>query len=47
MSLVALGLSLSFFAGGKTAYGAAWAAITAGWLAISMWLWRRHHVASA
>lgn len=47
MALVALGLSLSFFAGGRTLYGAAWAVITVGWLSTSMWLWRRHHLATS
>lgn len=42
MSLVALGLCLTFAAGGQVFYTAAWAFIAAGWFGISMWLWRRH-----
>ncbi len=42
MSLVAFGLCLTFLSGGLTFYAASWGVITAGWFAISMWLWRRH-----
>ena len=42
MSLIALGLCITFVSGGETFYTAAWAIITAGWFGISMWLWRRH-----
>lgn len=42
MSLIALGLCLTFAAGGRTFYTGAWAFIATGWFAISMWLWRRH-----
>lgn len=42
MSLIALGLTISFGFGGDIFYTAAWAFIAAGWFAISMWLWRRH-----
>lgn len=42
MSLIGLGLCLSFAAGRIYFYAAAWAVITAGWFAIAMWLWRRH-----
>lgn len=42
MSLVAGGLTINFAQTGRASYAGAWAFITAGWLAISMWLWRRH-----
>jgi hypothetical protein len=42
MSLIALGLCLSFVAGHKGLYAGAWALIALGWFTISMWLWRRH-----
>jgi hypothetical protein len=42
MSLVALGLSLTFFAGHQRSFAIAWAVIAAGWFAFSMFLWRRH-----
>jgi hypothetical protein len=42
MSLIALGLSLTFASGGRTFFAAAWGVIAAGWFAISMWLWRKH-----
>jgi hypothetical protein len=42
MSLIALGLCLSLFSARQTPYGIAWALVTAGWFAISMWLWRKH-----
>jgi hypothetical protein len=44
MSLIALGLGLSFAARGWTLYAVAWAAIALGWFAVGMWLWRRHVV---
>jgi hypothetical protein len=42
MSLIALGLCISFAAGGMTSFAVAWLLITIGWFAISMWLWRKH-----
>jgi hypothetical protein len=42
MSLIALGLCLTFVAGGQIVFAAAWAFITLGWLTTSMWLWRKH-----
>jgi hypothetical protein len=42
MSLLALGLSITFAVGHQTYYAVAWGTITAGWLGISMWLWRKH-----
>jgi hypothetical protein len=42
MSLIALGLCLTFTAGHQTLYALAWATITLGWFTISMWLWHRH-----
>ena len=42
MSLVAGGLFITFVSADKTFLAASWGAITAGWFAISMWLWRRH-----
>lgn len=44
MALIGLGISISLFSAGNTAFGAAWVFIAAGWLSISMWLWRRHVV---
>ena len=42
MSLVAGGLFITFVSADKTFLAVAWGVITAGWLAIAMWLWRRH-----
>jgi hypothetical protein len=42
LSLIALGLCLVLFAGGRTFFGVAWAIITVGWFTVSMWLWRQH-----
>jgi hypothetical protein len=42
MSFIALGLCLIFAAAGLLFYAVAWAVITAGWFATSMWLWRQH-----
>jgi hypothetical protein len=42
MSFIALGLCLTFAVGGQAGFAAAWAVITVGWLATSMWLWRKH-----
>jgi hypothetical protein len=42
MSLMALGLCISFASTGLTFYAAAWGVITVGWFGISMWLWRKH-----
>ena len=42
MSLIGLGLCLSFAAGHLYLYAAAWAVITAGWFSVAMWLWRKH-----
>ena len=44
MSLIALGLCISFLGARSSFYPAAWGAISAGWFGISMWLWRRHVV---
>jgi hypothetical protein len=42
LSLIALGLCLSFAVGGRLLYAVAWGVITAGWFGIAMWLWRQH-----
>jgi hypothetical protein len=42
MSLVALGLVISFADQGLHFFAAAWGVIAIGWFAISMWLWRKH-----
>jgi hypothetical protein len=42
MSLIALGLCLTFAVGGRLFYTAAWAVIAIGWFVTSMWLWRQH-----
>jgi hypothetical protein len=42
MSFIALGLCINFTVGHKLFYAASWGFVTAGWLAISMWLWRKH-----
>jgi hypothetical protein len=42
MSLMAVGLCISFAQSGLTVFAAAWGVIGAGWFATSMWLWRRH-----
>lgn len=47
LALIALGMAATLWAGGKDYYAAAWTVIFAGWLSISMWLWRRHHLATS
>jgi len=42
MTFIALGLCLTFAMGGQRMFALAWAVITAGWFATSMWLWRKH-----
>jgi hypothetical protein len=42
LSLIGLGVCLSLLSGGDTGYAGAWAVITLGWFAISMWLWRKN-----
>jgi hypothetical protein len=42
MSLIALGLAISFADSGLRFYAVAWAVIALGWFGVSMWLWRRH-----
>ncbi len=42
MSLVALGLAISFADQGLRVFAIAWVLIAAGWFGISMWLWRKH-----
>jgi hypothetical protein len=42
MSLVALGLFLSFVTGNHPVLAAAWGFVTVGWFSIAMWLWRKH-----
>jgi hypothetical protein len=44
MSLIALGLCISFIAGHEMFFAGAWALITIGWFGLSMWLWRKHTV---
>jgi hypothetical protein len=42
MSLIALGLCISFAEQGLRFYTLAWAVIAIGWFGTSMWLWRKH-----
>jgi hypothetical protein len=42
MSLIAVGLVISFASEGLRFYAVAWAVIALGWFAVSMWLWRKH-----
>ena len=42
MSLIALGLCITFVTSGRLFYAAAWAVITIGWFSFAMWLWRKH-----
>ena len=42
MSLIALGLCISFASSGLTFFAAAWGVITVGWFGTAMWLWRKH-----
>jgi len=42
LAFIALGLCLTFVMGGQSMFAVAWAVITAGWFATSMWLWRKH-----
>jgi Na+/proline symporter len=42
MSLIALGLAISFHEQGLGFYEVTWGVIAVGWFALSMWLWRKH-----
>ena len=42
MSLVAVGITILLATNGKTTYAALWGVISAGWFAISMFLWKKH-----
>jgi len=42
MSLIALGLCISFAQTGLTFFAGAWGVIAVGWFVISMFLWRKH-----
>ena len=42
LSLIALGLFLSFATGHHVILATAWGLITIGWFCIAMWLWRKH-----
>ena len=42
LSLIAFGLCLLLFSGGRTLLAIAWVIIAVGWFAVSMWLWRQH-----
>jgi hypothetical protein len=42
MSLIAVGLVISFVESGRTSYAVAWGVIATGWFAVSMFLWRKH-----
>jgi hypothetical protein len=42
MSLVAVGLVITFMSQGLHFYAVAWAFIAIGWFSVSMWLWRKH-----
>ena len=42
LSMVALGLCITFFGDGHSGYGVVWAIITLGWGALTLMLWRRH-----
>lgn len=41
MSLIALGICATLVAGHQVAYAACWGVIAAGWMLMSMWLWRK------
>ena len=43
LSLIALGLSLTFAAGAQTFYTVSWAVIAAGWFTTAMWHSRPSH----
>lgn len=45
LSLVALGLALSFFVANRPAFGVAWLVITLGWGALAGRLWQAHRQA--
>ncbi len=47
MALIALGLAIGFWSGGRDVFGAAWTVISGAWLAVAMRLWRRHHLATS
>jgi hypothetical protein len=42
MSLLAVGVVIILAGNGKTGFAVAWGVIAAGWLAVSLWLWRQH-----
>ncbi|HEX3825573.1 MAG TPA: hypothetical protein VHV79_14025 [Mycobacteriales bacterium] len=42
MSLIAVGLAISFADEGLHFYALMWAIIAVGWFGFSMWLWRKH-----
>jgi hypothetical protein len=42
MSLIAVGLAISFAGQGLRFFALAWLVIAVGWFAMSMWLWRKH-----
>lgn len=42
MSLIALGLAISFISQDLKFYAVAWLVIAFGWFGVSMWLWRKH-----
>ncbi len=42
MSLLAFGVAIILVGNHKAGFAVAWGVIGAGWLAISMWLWRQH-----
>jgi hypothetical protein len=42
MSLIAVGLAISFADEGLRFYELMWTIIAVGWFGFSMWLWRKH-----
>ena len=46
LALIAGGLAIALLTTGSTVFGVLWVVIALGWFGISMWLWRKHHLAS-
>jgi hypothetical protein len=43
MSLVAIGITIIFATNDRTMLAVGWGIISAGWFAVSMWLWYQHN----
>jgi hypothetical protein len=43
VSMLAIGIAIILAGNGAGTFAILWVVIAAGWFAISMWLWRKHH----